>query len=40
MEDASVMHWDDPIASTITARIYKGIGANGDNMVVEICKAE
>jgi len=36
INEATVNHLDDPIAGTITARIYKGICASGDNMIIEV----
>lgn len=38
--DASICDISQPVASTVTARYYKGIGAHKDNMVIEIWKIE
>ena len=35
LDDARIKNFDTDIVGTITARYYKGIGANGDNMVIE-----
>lgn len=37
MENARICDIDHPVASTVTARYYKGIGAHKDNMVL-ICR--
>ena len=38
IHDASVKDIDAKVASTICSRYYKGLGTNGDNMVLEIYK--
>lgn len=38
MEEARLCDIDFPLASTVTARYYKGIGSHKDNMVIEIWK--
>lgn len=40
MENARVCDIDHPLASTVTARYYKGIGTHKDNMVIEVYKLE
>ena len=36
MDDATIMANTSKVASTVTARYYKGIGGNRDNMVLEV----
>lgn len=38
--DFSICDIDHPLASTVTARYYKGVSAHKDNMVIEIWKLE
>lgn len=40
LDDAGLCNIDCPWASTITARYYKGIGNNRDNMVMEVYLAD
>lgn len=40
LSDASIFNVNQDYASTITARYYKGIGANHDNMVIEVITYE
>lgn len=40
MENARLCDINHPLASTVTARYYKGIGAHKDNMVIEVWKLE
>ena len=40
MNDASICQVGGELASTITARYYKGIGNHHDNMVMEIWKTD
>lgn len=40
VEDFQACDINHPLASTITARYYKGISAHKDNMVIEIWKIE
>lgn len=34
MEKAQICDIDHPLASTVTARYYKGVGSHKDNMVI------
>ena len=36
MEDAEICDIDVEVASTITARYFKGLGAHKDNMILEV----
>lgn len=40
LNDAELCDIDAELFSTVTARYYKGIGANKDNMVLEVIKIE
>ena len=40
IENARICDINHPLASTVTARYYKGIGAHKDNMVIEIWKLD